>query len=136
MTSDQKYYQENKERIKTKNRAYILAHPEGDRIRHRKYVRTSKGKYNTFCGYAQRRNLIVGLDYDDFCSINSLPCFYCGGKLPETGCGLDRIDSSLGYLSNNVRPCCRICNQAKSDLQENEFRDWALMLCSHWAAKG
>ncbi len=35
--------------------------------------------------------------------------------------GLDRVDSNKGYILNNVVPCCKICNRAKSDLSE---KDW------------
>lgn len=35
--------------------------------------------------------------------------------------GVDRIDSSLGYTSNNVRPCCWTCNRMKGNMTEEEF---------------
>jgi hypothetical protein len=38
--------------------------------------------------------------------------------------GIDRIDSSIGYILSNCRPCCRTCNVAKSDLSETEFWNW------------
>ena len=35
--------------------------------------------------------------------------------------GIDRVDSKLGYLPHNVVSCCRLCNQAKSNLDPQEF---------------
>jgi predicted RNA-binding Zn-ribbon protein involved in translation (DUF1610 family) len=35
--------------------------------------------------------------------------------------GLDRVDSSKGYIKGNVLPSCKKCNIAKSDLSYNEF---------------
>lgn len=35
--------------------------------------------------------------------------------------GLDRIDSSKGYTEENVVPCCKTCNELKSDKSREEF---------------
>jgi hypothetical protein len=34
---------------------------------------------------------------------------------------LDRIDSSKWYLKDNVVPCCKKCNFAKSDMSKEDF---------------
>lgn len=44
--------------------------------------------------------------------------------------GIDRIDSSLGYEDGNVRPCCINCNLAKSDMTDNQFREWCQKVAS------
>jgi hypothetical protein len=38
--------------------------------------------------------------------------------------GIDRVDSSKGYVDGNVVPCCKICNTAKLNLTVDEFYDW------------
>lgn len=38
--------------------------------------------------------------------------------------GIDRIDSSKGYVIDNVVPCCTICNVAKNDYTLEEFVGW------------
>ena len=44
-----------------------------------------------------------------------MPCEYCQSKtLNTTGCGLDRKDSSKGYVKENVVPCCTSCNKIKN----------------------
>ena len=38
--------------------------------------------------------------------------------------GIDRVDSSLGYETNNCVPCCKICNLAKRNMPRDEFIEW------------
>lgn len=47
------------------------------------------------------------------------PCFYCGIETPVNG--VDRVDSSLGYIKGNMVSCCKYCNRAKSDLTQVAF---------------
>jgi hypothetical protein len=37
--------------------------------------------------------------------------------------GIDRIDSSAGYVPSNVVPCCHDCNFMKGSLGYDEFFD-------------
>lgn len=61
-------------------------------------------------------------------------CNYCGDI--ESNCklykqkyfqylfkynGIDRVDSSKGYIRGNVVSCCKKCNLAKSDMRYDEF---------------
>lgn len=46
--------------------------------------------------------------------------------------GIDRIDSSKGYLPDNVRPCCKDCNRSKSDLIEDDFKVWIERLYNNY----
>lgn len=61
-------------------------------------------------------------------------CKYCGKKYDNSNnsiskCnsgdfkynGIDRVDNSIGYVTDNVVPSCRRCNFAKSDYSESEF---------------
>ena len=78
-------------------------------------------------------NLTTDLCYILFTS----SCSYCGD--PPSNChkiprdrsnrifkysGIDRIDSSKGYIKGNVRSCCRFCNILKSNKSEQEFKEW------------
>ena len=64
-------------------------------------------------------------------------CFYCDALPSQARCGtygrvqdvvyfnsLDRVDSSKGYVSYNVVPCCKYCNFAKNTMTLDEFRNW------------
>lgn len=94
----------------------------------RKWMKTPQGK-----AYTARRNKTLSrrfllLKYrclkrgdqfqitkDDYALMLANPCTYCGGPLDGTGAGLDRVDSSQGYVPGNVVPACIYCNQAKSN---------------------
>jgi hypothetical protein len=86
-------------------------------------------------------------------AVVSLPCAYCGREpsnikrnsyvvqgilrrdvYPELiihYSGLDRIDSSQGYIQGNVVPCCAGCNAMKSKLSLEDFLDSVGRICSH-----
>lgn len=84
---------------------------------------------------ARNRNLIFELSDDEFRTLTSGDCFYCGiapsqiitnGKCkPYVYNGIDRINNSLGYKIENCRSCCGQCNTAKNTLTETEFYQWA-----------
>jgi len=91
--------------------------------------------------------LFISLIYDN--------CFYCGispstKTNPTKGhqlaasraddCfitynGIDRIDSSKGYVAGNVVTCCEQCNRAKLDYSVEEFKSW-LKRAYHHMFKG
>ncbi len=63
-------------------------------------------------------------------------CFYCGAppsnfmktKNSIVGLkynGIDRFDSKKHYTEDNCNPCCKICNNAKSNLSIVDFKLWA-----------
>lgn len=75
------------------------------------------------------------LTKDEFRELTSAPCGYCGAlpkrkmffskkSEPYLWNGIDRIDSSKGYLIENCRTACWTCNRAKKDLSEQEFIEW------------
>lgn len=85
---------------------------------------------------AKRRGLVFEIEPDEFRSLTSSVCYYCGAE--PANCqhpkdrngeyrysGLDRIDSNGGYILSNVVPCCRRCNIAKHTMTQQEFFDWA-----------
>jgi len=77
--------------------------------------------YNEYLKGAIKKNLQFELDANEFESLVNSHCHYCDDYHEERVIGIDRIDSSKGYLMNNVVPCCAICNRMKSDLEKNDF---------------
>ena len=83
---------------------------------------------------ASRRNLIFSLSREEFRTLLTSNCHYCG-RLPQqvyktSGTssqyiynGVDRIENSKGYDSSNVLPCCKICNFMKMKLSYRDFLD-------------
>ncbi len=85
--------------------------------------------------HAARRGLSWNLSCEYVRSIITSPCYYCGSSESNTKTtkntkdplkynGIDRVNNSDGYEESNVVPCCFVCNRAKGDMSENEFREW------------
>lgn len=87
------------------------------------------------------------LSLERFRELTSSNCFYCGRK-PETVSksksshseylynGLDRVDSSKGYVEENIVPCCWACNKMKLDHNQTEFKNHIIAIHNHWIQNG
>lgn len=88
---------------------------------------------------AKKRNYSFELTQDEFIDLISEHCYYCGALpsmiwygTPRKNVaakefrynGVDRKDNSIGYTKSNCVSCCKICNNSKSTLTENEWFDW------------
>lgn len=84
---------------------------------------------------ARKRSLEFRLTKGEFRSLITSQCFYCTkppAQIARTKDsngefiynGIDRKDNNKGYILTNVVSCCKICNRAKSDLNEKEFLLW------------
>lgn len=102
--------------------------------------------YRSYQLGAIRRSLKFEITLSKFKSIAKMNCHYCGepprrfnryrrgdmksiGKVSDYTAnkawilanGVDRKDSSIGYISANCVPCCSTCNYIKLDLEESKF---------------
>ncbi len=90
--------------------------------------------YSTLWGMyragARRRGLDFNLTGEEFLSLVTSPCHYCGdeprlrsisGTNTVWATGVDRVDSSIGYSSDNCVSSCSTCNQAKMELSYAKF---------------
>lgn len=94
--------------------------------------------------HAKDRNLDWNLTYEQVETIIQKPCNYCGTEKSNnkvtkncTGYlhnGIDRIDSNKGYEISNVVSCCKICNYAKSDMNQADFISWSQRVSNHTKA--
>lgn len=89
--------------------------------------------YSSLRGTAKSRGLMVTITKDEYGLLIKKPCHYCGGPLSTGGHRLDRIDSSMGYVSGNCTPCCSVCNYAKHSMSESEFKTWVRQVHDYWA---
>lgn len=88
---------------------------------------------------ASLRGLEWSLTEDEFETLTSSPCFYCGDdphrKIHQyydlLVTGIDRIDSSIGYVLSNCVPCCKTCNMMKVALGQNEFIQQCIKIASN-----
>jgi len=90
------------------------------------------------------------LSLDDFIFFSKEPCYYCGlensnlaqdrrgwnknKQISDTKLkfnGIDRIDSSKGYWSDNVVTCCKYCNTAKNTMSEKDFYKFIQRIYGH-----
>ena len=99
--------------------------------------------YNT---YKRRSKNKIDITKKEFKILTKASCFYCG-SLPNTYAktiqdkkynkngycynGLDRIDSSKGYVKENVVTCCIICNRAKNNLNIKDFINWITQISEY-----
>jgi hypothetical protein len=81
-----------------------------------KFVRTNYGRFAHLVNIAKKKGMECTLTLEHFSKLIEKSCEYCGGKLEETGYGLDRKNNKEGYTVDNVVPCCKICNQTKMDI--------------------
>ena len=58
---------------------------------------------------------------EEFNRLSSMSCHYCGVEWPN---GIDRINSSIGYVKENCVPCCKHCNYVKGNLSMEDFKTW------------
>jgi hypothetical protein len=88
--------------------------------------------FNSYRYRSKKRGLEFALSKKKFTELTSGNCFYCGAEPsnerrkqgtngPYQYNGIDRIDSSLGYVEDNCVSCCMHCNYMKGILDQNEF---------------
>lgn len=81
---------------------------------------------------AKRRKIKFLITEEEWLNLATKNCYYCDSQ--PKNCiasygefkynGLDRIDTTKEYVLENVVPCCRMCNTAKSDHDYETFLDW------------
>lgn len=67
---------------------------------------------------AATRGLVFNITKDEFDAETQKACTFCGAT---DHVGIDRIDSSMGYVEGNTQPCCTFCNKLKSNFGEVAF---------------
>lgn len=83
---------------------------------------TIEARYNRLQDRAYNSELLLYITLNEYKNIVSKPCHYCNTKLEGCGFTLDRIDNSLGYIIENVLPCCGTCNKIRNNaLTVNEM---------------
>lgn len=80
---------------------------------HVSIIQARAKKYNSLC-----------ISKEDIKILLTSPCHYCGGMSRTGVSGIDRIDSSKGYITGNVLSCCWMCNRAKSNTSYDAFMAW------------
>ncbi len=114
-----------------------------------RFLKTSSRRLKEYRENAAKRGLEWALTSEQFFSIISKPCHYCG-CLPvraryyirgrarlskERFNGIDRVNPLIGYVKGNCVPCCAQCNYAKQSLSLREFIAKLRQILKHWDGK-
>lgn len=84
------------------------------------------GRFSTCKATAKKRKYNWALTFDEFMTFWKVPCFYCGSEINTIG--LDRVDNTKGYESDNVVPCCALCNYMKNALKQEVFLEQVIKI--------
>jgi Zn-finger domain-containing protein len=101
-----------------------------DRIKAQKKIwkQTIGGRYNTYKESARYRGLLFEISKEEFANILNQSCYYCG---THESIGVDRVDNTRGYISNNVAPCCTMCNKMKLNHSLESFLEQITKIYKH-----
>lgn len=93
---------------------------------------------------AKKKNIKFELSFKEFWKLIKGNCTYCGKepsqilhrnkdnqqtrrdgprKIQIIYNGIDKVNPTLGYISENCVSCCKFCNQAKSTMTIDEFKN-------------
>ena len=85
--------------------------------------------YSSYITSSKNKNLAFKINHCVFTIITNRPCYMCGKQTTKDHQnGLDRIDSSIGYLENNVYSCCGNCNYMKNNYSYKKIVDKCIMI--------
>jgi hypothetical protein len=98
--------------------------PERHKRNNYKTARTPSVRFYTLRYTAGRRGIECAISFEHYMTVIAEPCHWCGGKLPETGHGVDRLINERGYVLGNCVSCCDTCNRAKRKMTPEVFFDW------------
>lgn len=99
------------------NKLYRKKHINKIREYQKEYKKTLRFRYSHYRTNAKIRGLVFDLTWVEFKTLCESNCYYCG----EEGYGVDRVNSTMGYIKGNIVSCCSFCNKVKSSLTLNEF---------------
>ena len=112
------------------------------REKRQKYAKKSRGLHpeyksaNTFIiskykNRAKKNGLEMSLTDDEIIDLTKGGhlCYYCNQNDTRGYCGIDRVDPSEGYNTENCASCCSMCNYMKDELYLNYF----ISYCGHVA---
>lgn len=77
--------------------------------------------YSKFKYECADRKIHNGINKIIYNNIITKSCNYCKNNFVNGARGIDRIDSTIGYIPGNIVPCCYTCNIMKNILSVNNF---------------
>jgi hypothetical protein len=97
------------------------------------FIDTKNVYYNEYKVRSEIRNIEFLITKEYFDTKIKEPCYLCG-KLPSLTHknGLDRVDSSIGYIESNLQTCCGNCNFMKSNYTLDIFLDKCTLISNYY----
>lgn len=103
-------------------------------------ARSVHGRYQVYRQGAKNRNLDFEITKDEFDVITQKSCYYCGDYANDyfgkPYSGIDRVNSCVGYVIDNVVPCCTMCNRMKLDYTTSDWLAKMRQILYHMDCKG
>lgn len=96
----QRHKEEQSKRCRDKNIKSRMENRQKWRDYDKKYYYTNRGILNYYKKGAKSRSLVFEITPEEFYKYLDKPCSYCG----DNAKGVDRIDSSKGYIRGILRP--------------------------------
>lgn len=105
-----------------------------------------KTYFKSYLDGAERRKYEWKLSLTDFFQIIIQDCYLCGDppqrRLHRKGShgwlfvnGIDRVDNKIGYILENIKPCCTTCNKAKLKMSFRDFVSHSAKIYEHQKVK-
>jgi hypothetical protein len=76
------------------------------------------------------KNMEINITENDFNEILGYKCYYCANNNSDK-IGIDRIDSTKGYIDGNMVSCCSRCNLMKNTSDLTDFIDKVNKIVNH-----
>jgi len=96
-----------------------------------KMVTYSKSKIS-----AISRNIYFDISKEQFNEKKKENCYLCGKQNTVTHMnGIDRVDSSIGYIESNIKSCCGTCNYMKNNYVLDSFLDKCIQIATNHTSK-
>lgn len=82
---------------------------------------SQNASFTRFINESKNRSINNDITKETYELIITFPCNYCKNIFENGSRGIDRINSTIGYIYGNITPCCYTCNSMKGILSHDEF---------------
>jgi hypothetical protein len=96
--------------------------PDVDLFFHDYFPNRMASSFTEYMKRANTKNLEFSITPEKYEEITHSPCYLCGKEASDIHLnGMDRLDNKVGYIEENVLPCCSECNYMKNEFTIEEF---------------
>ena len=107
------------------------ANPEKVKANNLAKINSMDSQYSVYKVSAYSKQLTFEITKGDFMEMVVNECYYCGIIQEKGFNGIDRLDSSEGYIMSNCVSCCQMCNYMKGCLGPTIFTNRIEHITTH-----